>query len=353
MNNDARPLLDEIDARDYQDRQDELSRHARLKTTEAALRNLGVDKESACGRLLRLVVRIAGLGVLMRSNVELAHEIGTSHARVAQRAAAGLENVGLLRRGVLRGANGRSVGVALQADWARIAELSESSSTVLWTTTTPTTPTTTGTTTTPTTTPTTPTMTGTTTSTTTTPMTSTTTGTTTNGSLSLYPLSLSQDPSSASQSRYVDSDDDDDEDLDSPNYDDVVEAFEKLSAAVAKKHSPKRVELSRIQLWQSAWFGVMLGERIVDRWIRSAWRVADDFDDYFFGCARREAGERGLSWQIELTRAKACPAPHPQVMSPKRCEVVIHEETAELDEAAREYLRSIGKDSMIQRLERT
>jgi hypothetical protein len=134
MNNDAqqRPLLDHIEARDYQDRQDELSRHARLKTTEAALRNLGIDKESACGRLMRLVVRIAGLGVLMRSNVELAREIETSHVRVAQRAAAGLECAGLLRRGVLRGANGRSVGVALQADWSRIVELSEATSIVLW-----------------------------------------------------------------------------------------------------------------------------------------------------------------------------------------------------------------------------
>jgi hypothetical protein len=221
MNNDAqqRPLLDHIEARDYQDRQDELSRHARLKTTEAALRNLGIDKESACGRLMRLVVRIAGLGVLMRSNVELAREIETSHVRVAQRAAAGLECAGLLRRGVLRGANGRSVGVALQADWSRIVELSEATSIVLWsdtfsqpphgrvehsegrvtppmtttltsTTTGVTTTTTTNPLTTTTTNPLTDTTTGVTTKVTTTPMTDTTTNPMTNRDHTIYPLSI-------------------------------------------------------------------------------------------------------------------------------------------------------------------
>jgi hypothetical protein len=157
---------------------------------------------------------------------------------------------------------------------------------------------------------------------------------------------------------FSEDDDEDEMDSDSPNYDEVVEAFEKLSAATSKKHSPKRSETSRIELWQAAWFGVKLGGRIVDRWIRSAWRVADDFPDYFYGCARRESIEHGWAWHIELAKAKACPvmaAPHPQPLSPKRGEgsLVVHEEPVELDEAAREYLRSIGKDSMIERLERT
>jgi hypothetical protein len=157
-------------------------------------------------------------------------------------------------------------------------------------------------------------------------------------------------------SAFSEGDEDDESDSDSPAYDDVIEAFEKLTAATAKKHSLKRVEISRIELWQASWFGVRLGGRIVDRWIRSAWRAADDFPDYFYGCARRESTEHGLSWHVELAKAKACPAMKPlnPSSSPRngaRGESV--PEPAELDDAAREYLRSIGKGSMIQRLETT
>lgn len=318
MNNDAqqRPLLDHIEARDYQDRQDELSRHARLKTTEAALRNLGIDKESACGRLMRLVVRIAGLGVLMRSNVELAHEIETSHVRVAQRAAAGLECAGLLRRGVLRGANGRSVGVALQADWSRIVELSEATSVVMWSSgvttpmTTPMTTTTTGVTTTTTTNPLTDTTTGVTTKVTTTPMTDTTTNPLTNRDHTIYPLSLSQDPSSSSsQTRYVDPSDDDDDEGSGIDLEEIGSAAVRLRE-VASVRSRQRAEAAREDLWLAAFIGLTLeGRSIIERWARAASRVhPDDYPDYFHSCARKLCEEHGVD---RLALRSTCP-PCPQ-----------------------------------------
>jgi hypothetical protein len=340
MNNDAqqRPLLDHIEARDYQDRQDELSRHARLKTTEAALRNLGIDKESACGRLMRLVVRIAGLGVLMRSNVELAHEIETSHVRVAQRAAAGLECAGLLRRGVLRGANGRSVGVALQADWSRIVELSEATSVVMWSdsfshpphgrvehsegrVTTPLTTTTTGVTTPTTTTPLTPTTTtpltdtttGVTTKVTTTPMTDTTTNPLTNRDHTIYPLSLSQDPSSSSsQTRYVDSSDDDDDEGSGIDLAEIGSAAVRLRE-VASVRSRQRAEAAREDLWLAAFIGLSLeGRSIIERWARAASRVhPDDYPDYFHSCARKLCEEHGVDRLALRSMCPPCPQRKP------------------------------------------
>lgn len=317
MNNDAqqRPLLDHIEARDYQDRQDELSRHARLKTTEAALRNLGIDKESACGRLMRLVVRIAGLGVLMRSNVELAHEIETSHVRVAQRAAAGLECAGLLRRGVLRGANGRSVGVALQADWSRIVELSEATSVVMWASgvTTPLTTTTTGVTTPTTTTPLTDTTTGVTTKVTTTPMTDTTTNPLTNRDHTIYPLSLSQDPSSSSsQTRYVDSSDDDDDEGSGIDLEEIGSAAVRLRE-VASVRSRQRAEAAREDLWLAAFIGLSLeGRSIIERWARAASRVhPDDYPDYFHSCARKLCEEHGVDRLALRSMCPPCPQRKP------------------------------------------
>jgi hypothetical protein len=332
MNNDAqqRPLLDVIEARDYQDRQDELSRHARLRTTEAALRNLGIDKESACGRLMRLVVRIAGLGVLMRSNVELAREIETSHVRVAQRAAAGLECAGLLRRGVLRGVNGRSVGVALQADWSRIVELSEATSIVLWSditshppcgrvehcegrVTTPTTGVTTTTTTTPLTDTTTSTTTGVTTTTTTTPMTDTTTNPLTNRDHTIYPLSLSQDPSSSSsQSRYVDSSDDDDDEASGIDLEEIGSAAVRLRD-VASVRSKQQAEAAREDLWLVAFIGLSLeGRSIIERWARAAARQhPEHYPDYFHSCARKLCEEHGVDRRALRATCPPCPQRKP------------------------------------------
>lgn len=137
MTEKPRPLLDEIEAKDYESKQSELSRSKQLRTTEDALRTLGVHEKSDCGELLRLIVRIAGLGVLTRTNRELASEIGSEHVRSAQRAAEVLAELGLIRRGIVHGSNRRAVGVALQVNWSRIVELSDGNRPIEWATTDP------------------------------------------------------------------------------------------------------------------------------------------------------------------------------------------------------------------------
>ncbi len=297
MNNDDRPLLDQIEAKDYEAKQDELSRHQRLKTTEAALRALGIAKESARGKLLRLIVRVAGLGVLTRSNDELAREIESKFASDATRAARGLSRMGLIRRGVLRGENGRAVGVALQVDWGRIASLSDANTLVDWTQTSDQTSD----------------QTTTQTSDQTTTQTRDQTTTQTNPNPSIYvPNPLSLDPSSSSSSSpgETEPDDDDDEgfgmDLES-----IGLAAVRLRDVAVEKGSKIRAEQARDDIWLVAFVGLRLeGSSIIERWARAASRShPDDFPDYFFSCARKLCEEHRVELRQLRSQCPPCPKP--------------------------------------------
>jgi hypothetical protein len=121
----SRPLLDLIDGRE----QDQAATTAALKrmliTTERALGNIGIGRDTVADRLMRYVVRLAGLGVLTRSVAQLASELECNRRTVfrALEALGDILSVGEVVHGRKR------VGLALRAKWTKVVELSEHSST--------------------------------------------------------------------------------------------------------------------------------------------------------------------------------------------------------------------------------
>jgi len=121
----SRPLLDLIDGREQDEAATRAALHRMLNTTERALDNIGIGRETVAGRLMRYVVRVAGLGVLTRTVAELAQELECDRRTVfrAREALSEILSVGEVVHGRKR------VGLALRAKWTSVVELSENSST--------------------------------------------------------------------------------------------------------------------------------------------------------------------------------------------------------------------------------
>jgi hypothetical protein len=121
----SRPLLDLIDGREQDEAATRAALHRMLNTTERALDNVGIGRETVAGRLMRYVVRVAGLGVLTRTVAELATELECDRRTVfrAREALGDILSVGEVVHGRKR------VGLALRAKWTSVVELSENSST--------------------------------------------------------------------------------------------------------------------------------------------------------------------------------------------------------------------------------
>ncbi len=121
----SRPLLDLIDGREQDEAATRAALHRMLNTTERALDNVGIGRETVAGRLMRYVVRVAGLGVLTRTVAELAQELECDRRTVfrAREALGDILSVGEVVHGRKR------VGLALRAKWTSVVELSENSST--------------------------------------------------------------------------------------------------------------------------------------------------------------------------------------------------------------------------------
>jgi hypothetical protein len=121
----SRPLLDLIDGREQDEAATRAALHRMLNTTERALDAVGIGRETVAGRLMRYVVRVAGLGVLTRTVAELAMELGCDRRTVfrARESLGDMLAVGEVVHGRKR------VGLALRAKWTSVVELSENSST--------------------------------------------------------------------------------------------------------------------------------------------------------------------------------------------------------------------------------
>lgn len=123
------PILDYIEGREQDARTERAVTARRLQAVEVALVAAGIAIDSLPGRILRLVVRVAGLGVLHRTRETIASDDSVNcTAGSVPRAIKALEAAGLLRRGIAI-TRGQPRGIALQVNWPAVTA-AESAGTV-------------------------------------------------------------------------------------------------------------------------------------------------------------------------------------------------------------------------------
>lgn len=114
------PILDYIEGREQDARTERALIARRLTAVEAALVAAGIAIDSLPGRILRLVVRVAGLGILHRTRETIASDSSVNcTAGSVPRAIKALETAGLLRRGIAI-TRGQPRGIALQVNWSAV-----------------------------------------------------------------------------------------------------------------------------------------------------------------------------------------------------------------------------------------
>lgn len=294
------PLLEYIEGREFDAASRKAALARMLTLTESALTAHGIGLDTVAGRIMRLVVRVAGLGVLRRSRDEIASDPDVEcESRSVPRAIKRLEATGMLRRGIYT-TDQRVSGLVLQVDFSAISSASEQAPTVAehWShsegnqtavsgvaggVTATVTDTVTATVATP--------VTG---GVTTGVASGVTTGVT-KSNHTIYPSSpISLIPSSSSSLGAQQlAEEDDDEGNSEPTLEEIGRAACKLRDA-ARKRSPRRAEEAREELWQVAYIGLKLeGPKLIDYWIRAAHRkYPDDYPDYFVRCARATCEDR-------------------------------------------------------------
>lgn len=124
------PLLvyGENRANQEEQKMQEIARGKMMEVTEQALGALGICKEDTPGKLLRMVVRLCGLGIYTRTRKDLVDELGCT-IRTLQRAMKRLQELDLIKVGSVEG---RKDLVAIRAVWSKIVESSEKASGVVW-----------------------------------------------------------------------------------------------------------------------------------------------------------------------------------------------------------------------------
>lgn len=95
-----RPLLELMEGKEFEAKQDQIARSKLLSLTEAALEAVGIGKDTAPGRIMRLIVRVAGLEVFTKSRCEIASDPDVQcEVATVPGALRRLHDVGLIRRG--------------------------------------------------------------------------------------------------------------------------------------------------------------------------------------------------------------------------------------------------------------
>lgn len=309
------PLLEYIEGREFDAASRKAALARMLTLTESALTAHGIGLDTVAGRIMRLVVRVAGLGVLRRSREEIASDPDVEcESRSVPRAIKRLEATGMLRRGIYT-TDQRVSGLVLQVDFSAISSASEQAPTVAehWSHSegnqTAVSGVAGGVT---------ATVTDTVTATVATPVTEgVTTGVTggvatgvTKSNHTIYPSSpLFPIPSSSSSLGAQQPSDDDEDESSEPTLEEIGRAACKLRDA-ARRRSPRRAEEAREELWQVAYIGLKLeGPKLIDYWIRAAHRkYPEDYPDYFVRCAR--AMVCGNSIRVDIfSSCPPCPSP--------------------------------------------
>lgn len=120
-----RPLLELIEGKEFEAKQDQIARSKLLSLTETALDAVGIGRDTVPGRIMRLVVRVAGLDVFTdRSRTDIASDpdVQCEESSVPG-ALRRLHDSGLIRRGTSNRPGGRRV-IALQAVYSEIVRAS-------------------------------------------------------------------------------------------------------------------------------------------------------------------------------------------------------------------------------------
>ncbi|XZE35877.1 hypothetical protein SH501x_001421 [Pirellulaceae bacterium SH501] len=313
------PLLEYIEGRDFEAETKRASLARLLKLTEDALRAKGIGLDTPAGKIMRLVVRVAGLGVLRRTRREIAEDpaVACHHGSVA-RAVKQLEEHRFVRRGCYKHAHcHRVAGLILQADLSAISDASELPPPVVehWCRQLATGPVAgdvagpvagdvagpvagdvAG------------------------PVAGDVAGPVAKSTPSLYPsYPITHSPSSSTSLgtsvRSVDVDDEDSK----PSLEQIGRAAVKLRDS-ARRRSPKRAEEAREDLWLVAYVGLAIdSEKLIEHWVRAANRKhPEDFPDYFLRCAKISCHEHGIQFAWLRERCPPCPRPSSSRPQPQR-----------------------------------
>lgn len=318
------PLLEYIEGRDFEAETKRASLARLLKLTEDALRAKGIGLDTPAGKIMRLVVRVAGLGVLRRTRREIAEDPDVAcHYGSVARAVRQLEEHRLLRRGFFTQCD-RVAGLILQADLSAISDASEQqqplvehwlqehqsgprhpvarpvADTVADPVSAPVADPVSGVV--------------------STPVANPVADPVSKSIPSLYPSypnthSPSSPTSLGTSERSVDVDDEESE----PSLDQIGRAAVKLRDS-ARRRSPKRAEEAREDLWLVAYVGLAIdSEKLIDHWVRAANRKhPEDFPDYFLRCAKISCQEHGILFTKLRDRCPTCPRPSSPRPQPQR-----------------------------------
>jgi hypothetical protein len=326
------PLLEYIEGRDFEAETKRASLARLLKLTEDALRAKGIGLDTPAGKIMRLVVRVAGLGVLRRTRREIAEDPDVAcHYGSVARAVRQLEEHRLLRRGFFTQCD-RVAGLILQADLSAISDASEQqqplvehwlqehqsgprhpvarpvADTVAAPVSAPVAD--------PVSAPVADPVSG----VVSTPVANPVADPVSKSIPSLYPSypnthSPSSPTSLGTSERSVDVDDEESE----PSLDQIGRAAVKLRDS-ARRRSPKRAEEAREDLWLVAYVGLAIdSEKLIDHWVRAANRKhPEDFPDYFLRCAKISCQEQGIQFAWLRERCPPCPRPSSSRPQPQR-----------------------------------
>lgn len=312
-----RPLLELLEGKEFEAKQDQIARSKLLSLTEAALEAVGIGKDTAPGRIMRLIVRVAGLEVFTKSRCEIASDPDVQcEVATVPGALRRLHEAGLIRRGchikcgrksivvqavyseIVSATSKPETSISDEVEWSaprgapRINHVARHVSNTYA------------------------------------PRVNNVARHVSKVDRTIYPIIPFPSPSPSEEFQ---ADDEGDELLDLDPVDESNGSVEEsnlpsneptrvateeamIEAAVALRDSfasrtPKRAEEAREDLWKVAFVGLFLeGRSQIDRWIRAAKRKQpQDWPDYFFSCARQLCLDHSV--RIHELHARCPPLP--------------------------------------------